>query len=173
MDPKVRLSPIHQRRRQGEQIRSHRSISVARCVVAPRRNANVSSTGSQEAATTPTPGPSTAETSILPIITSQRDRFRTRNAELEEVRMPAPCTACPGYGRPHRNCASNLRPSPSCGPRSRGCRPTICSSTKRSATSSPIATAPLLLPAPPRPDSGRQTGGTRSSGSTAASTRRA
>lgn len=27
-----------------------------------------------------------AETSILPIVTSQRDRFRSRNAELEEVR---------------------------------------------------------------------------------------
>jgi len=33
---------------------------------------------------TPSPAPSSAETSILPIITSQRDRFRTRNAELEE-----------------------------------------------------------------------------------------
>ncbi|GAA5910670.1 hypothetical protein JCM5296_001687 [Sporobolomyces johnsonii] len=36
--------------------------------------------------TVPTPAPfqSSAETSILPIITSQRDRFRQRNAELEE-----------------------------------------------------------------------------------------
>ncbi|GAA5864142.1 hypothetical protein JCM1840_000714 [Sporobolomyces johnsonii] len=36
--------------------------------------------------TAPTPAPfqSSAETSILPIITSQRDRFRQRNAELEE-----------------------------------------------------------------------------------------
>ena len=31
-----------------------------------------------------TPTPSSAETSILPIITSQRDRFRQRTAELEE-----------------------------------------------------------------------------------------
>lgn len=30
--------------------------------------------------------PSAAEASILPIITSQRDRFRQRNGELEEVR---------------------------------------------------------------------------------------
>ncbi|CEQ41956.1 SPOSA6832_03735 [Sporobolomyces salmonicolor] len=39
--------------------------------------------------TAPTPAPfqSSAETSILPIITSQRDRFRQRNAELEEVRL--------------------------------------------------------------------------------------
>lgn len=37
------------------------------------------------ASSTPTPGPkSSAETSILPIITNQRDRFRQRNAELEE-----------------------------------------------------------------------------------------
>jgi homeobox protein cut-like len=35
----------------------------------------------------PFPGPSgsTADTSILPIVTNQRDRFRQRNAELEEV----------------------------------------------------------------------------------------
>lgn len=32
-----------------------------------------------------TPFTSSAETSILPIITSQRDRFRQRNGELEEV----------------------------------------------------------------------------------------
>lgn len=34
------------------------------------------------------PFANSAETSILPIITSQRDRFRQRNAELEEVRSP-------------------------------------------------------------------------------------
>lgn len=34
--------------------------------------------------TTATPFTSSAETSILPIITSQRDRFRLRNGELEE-----------------------------------------------------------------------------------------
>ena len=39
---------------------------------------------SADAAPAPT---SAAETSILPIITSQRDRFRQRNAELEEVRV--------------------------------------------------------------------------------------
>ena len=33
----------------------------------------------------PIPFTSSAETSILPIVTSQRDRFRQRNAELEEV----------------------------------------------------------------------------------------
>jgi homeobox protein cut-like len=33
----------------------------------------------------PIPFVSSAETSILPIVTSQRDRFRQRNAELEEV----------------------------------------------------------------------------------------
>jgi homeobox protein cut-like len=34
---------------------------------------------------TPIPFTSSADTSILPIVTSQRDRFRQRNAELEEV----------------------------------------------------------------------------------------
>ncbi|PBK91487.1 hypothetical protein ARMGADRAFT_1106045 [Armillaria gallica] len=34
--------------------------------------------------TTPIPFTSSADTSILPIVTSQRDRFRQRNAELEE-----------------------------------------------------------------------------------------
>lgn len=34
---------------------------------------------------TPIPFTSSADTSILPIVTSQRDRFRARNAELEEV----------------------------------------------------------------------------------------
>ena len=38
---------------------------------------------SQDVAAVPAPATS-AETSILPIITSQRDRFRQRNAELEE-----------------------------------------------------------------------------------------
>jgi homeobox protein cut-like len=38
------------------------------------------------ARTTPIPFTSSADTSILPIVTSQRDRFRQRNAELEEVR---------------------------------------------------------------------------------------
>lgn len=36
---------------------------------------------------TPIPFTSSADTSILPIVTSQRDRFRARNAELEEVRV--------------------------------------------------------------------------------------
>ncbi|THH12105.1 hypothetical protein EW146_g7817 [Bondarzewia mesenterica] len=36
------------------------------------------------ARTTPIPFTSSADTSILPIVTSQRDRFRQRNAELEE-----------------------------------------------------------------------------------------
>ncbi|KAI0733144.1 CASP C terminal-domain-containing protein [Fomitopsis betulina] len=36
------------------------------------------------ARTTPIPFASSADTSILPIVTSQRDRFRQRNAELEE-----------------------------------------------------------------------------------------
>ena len=38
---------------------------------------------------TPIPFTSSADTSILPIVTSQRDRFRARNAELEEVRVPS------------------------------------------------------------------------------------
>lgn len=38
---------------------------------------------------TPTiPFASAADTSILPIVTNQRDRFRQRNSELEEVRFP-------------------------------------------------------------------------------------
>lgn len=41
--------------------------------------------GSETSArTTPIPFGSSADTSILPIVTSQRDRFRQRNAELEE-----------------------------------------------------------------------------------------
>ena len=31
--------------------------------------------------------PANGDSSILPIVTSQRDRFRQRNAELEEVRL--------------------------------------------------------------------------------------
>lgn len=34
---------------------------------------------------TPIPFAPSADTSILPIVTAQRDRFRQRNAELEEV----------------------------------------------------------------------------------------
>ena len=40
---------------------------------------------SSTAQSTPIPFTSVADTSILPIVTSQRDRFRQRNAELEEV----------------------------------------------------------------------------------------
>ena len=40
-----------------------------------------------QARTSPIPFASSADTSILPIVTSQRDRFRQRNAELEEVRI--------------------------------------------------------------------------------------
>ncbi len=40
---------------------------------------------SSSARSTPIPFTSSADTSILPIVTSQRDRFRQRNAELEEV----------------------------------------------------------------------------------------
>lgn len=40
--------------------------------------------GSSSARSTPIPFTSSADTSILPIVTSQRDRFRQRNAELEE-----------------------------------------------------------------------------------------
>ena len=45
--------------------------------------------GSASSTTRSTPIPFTpsADTSILPIVTSQRDRFRARNAELEEVRV--------------------------------------------------------------------------------------
>ncbi|CBQ72464.1 related to Cutl1 or CASP protein [Sporisorium reilianum SRZ2] len=39
---------------------------------------------SARASTSSVPAPSGGESSILPIVTSQRDRFRTRNAELEE-----------------------------------------------------------------------------------------
>ncbi|KZT26663.1 hypothetical protein NEOLEDRAFT_1090011 [Neolentinus lepideus HHB14362 ss-1] len=42
------------------------------------------SNGDSPARTTPIPFTSSADTSILPIVTSQRDRFRQRNAELEE-----------------------------------------------------------------------------------------
>jgi len=40
--------------------------------------------GSSPSRTNPIPFASSADTSILPIVTSQRDRFRQRNAELEE-----------------------------------------------------------------------------------------
>ncbi|KAM5530766.1 hypothetical protein V8D89_015573 [Ganoderma adspersum] len=40
--------------------------------------------GESPARNTPIPFASSADTSILPIVTSQRDRFRQRNAELEE-----------------------------------------------------------------------------------------
>lgn len=40
------------------------------------------------ARSTPIQFTSSADTSILPIVTSQRDRFRQRNAELEDVRSP-------------------------------------------------------------------------------------
>jgi homeobox protein cut-like len=41
--------------------------------------------GPSSTRSTPIPFTSSADTSILPIVTSQRDRFRQRNAELEEV----------------------------------------------------------------------------------------
>jgi len=40
--------------------------------------------------TTPIPFTPSADTSILPIVTSQRDRFRQRNAELEEASLFSP-----------------------------------------------------------------------------------
>ena len=43
-----------------------------------------------QARVSPIPFTSSADTSILPIVTSQRDRFRQRNAELEEVSPPPP-----------------------------------------------------------------------------------
>jgi hypothetical protein len=43
---------------------------------------------SSSARSTPIPFTPSADTSILPIVTSQRDRFRQRNAELEEVSQP-------------------------------------------------------------------------------------
>ena len=49
------------------------------------------------ARSSPIPFASSADTSILPIVTSQRDRFRQRNAELEEVRRAlssSPCLHC-------------------------------------------------------------------------------
>lgn len=49
-------------------------------------NKKAESSGSA-ARSTPIPFTSSADTSILPIVTSQRDRFRARNAELEEVRV--------------------------------------------------------------------------------------
>jgi len=46
--------------------------------------------GKKDTSTIAAPGlTSTAESSILPIITSQRDRFRQRNAEIEEVSLTA------------------------------------------------------------------------------------
>ncbi|KAG9316284.1 CASP C terminal-domain-containing protein [Chiua virens] len=47
------------------------------------KNKNGESSGSTTRST-PIPFTSSADTSILPIVTSQRDRFRARNAELEE-----------------------------------------------------------------------------------------
>ena len=44
-------------------------------------------TQDSSARSTPIPFAPSADTSILPIVTSQRDRFRQRNAELEEVRF--------------------------------------------------------------------------------------
>lgn len=79
--------------------------------------------------TTPTSQPQTsAETSILPIITSQRDRFRQRNAELEEVRRMLMLNLRQAgaetlfrffFWSPNSNCCGNRRPSPSSGTRSR------------------------------------------------------
>ena len=48
------------------------------------KNKKGESSGST-ARSTPIPFTSSADTSILPIVTSQRDRFRARNAKLEEV----------------------------------------------------------------------------------------
>lgn len=50
---------------------------------------------SSSARSTPIPFTPSADTSILPIVTSQRDRFRQRNAELEEVSQTLrPCVLC-------------------------------------------------------------------------------
>lgn len=46
-----------------------------------------SSTSGTRSGTPVIPFTSSADTSILPIVTNQRDRFRQRNAELEEVIM--------------------------------------------------------------------------------------
>ncbi|KAF7782308.1 hypothetical protein Agabi119p4_1684 [Agaricus bisporus var. burnettii] len=50
----------------------------------PKRPTGVNPINSNSARSTPIPFAPSADTSILPIVTSQRDRFRQRNAELEE-----------------------------------------------------------------------------------------
>ena len=61
---------------------SHSSNGVTVARQDPLSNLNL---GKKEQIVAPPGLTSTAETSILPIITSQRDRFRQRNSELEEV----------------------------------------------------------------------------------------
>lgn len=97
-----------------------------------------------------------AETSILPIITSQRDRFRSRNAELEEVSNKR--TFVPSWERilirfsflrRCRNYDVNSKRSLNYEPRLNRCKRTISKSTRRFDTSRVIVTTPLDLPTQP------------------------
>lgn len=69
-----------------------RSNGDAGLANAPTEQANADlETKGVSAKTGPIPFTSSADTSILPIVTSQRDRFRQRNAELEEASLvPSP-----------------------------------------------------------------------------------
>ncbi|KAI0930470.1 hypothetical protein AcW1_009144 [Taiwanofungus camphoratus] len=85
----------------------------------------------------PIPFTSSADTSILPIVTSQRDRFRQRNAELEEVGI---FTSSSGFQNEQtyfkitpRSYASNSISSLNFAPRSRVFRRITSSCMRRSA----------------------------------------
>ncbi|EGN99687.1 hypothetical protein SERLA73DRAFT_51959 [Serpula lacrymans var. lacrymans S7.3] len=59
-------------------VRSEVSVAISQAL------AKHGSSQDSPARSTPVPFTSSADTSILPIVTSQRDRFRQRNAELED-----------------------------------------------------------------------------------------
>jgi hypothetical protein len=84
------------------------------------------------------PFTSSADTSILPIVTNQRDRFRQRNAELEEVILLLFCHHIILKLLTPRNCENNLISSQIFGMISSLCNKTILSCTRKSDTCIPI-----------------------------------
>lgn len=61
-------------------------LDIGRVVRTPPPQISLALADPQDGRASPAIG-ANGDTSILPIVTSQRDRFRQRNAELEEVRL--------------------------------------------------------------------------------------
>ena len=97
----------------------------------------------------------TAESSILPIITSQRDRFRARNAELEEVCLPMSSVVANKLTLDLRRYASNIVCFRNSETKSRLFKQTMSSFMRKSDICSPTETKvahqkACILPPPER-----------------------